>query len=96
MVAEALACGLPVIATRGTPWEDLPAYRCGWWVSVGPDGLAVALREAAALPPGELQEMGRRCRERVDNKYAWPKMSAQMLEVYLWMLAQGAKPHCVT
>jgi glycosyltransferase involved in cell wall biosynthesis len=95
VVAEALACGVPVIATRGTPWEDLVAHRCGWWVPVGEEGLAEALREATALPPAQLVAMGRQGRALVENRYAWPKMAEHMLAVYAWMLGRGAMPGCV-
>ncbi|UCS95683.1 glycosyltransferase [Echinicola marina] len=30
LLAEALACGVPVITTKGTPWEDLSIYGAGW------------------------------------------------------------------
>lgn len=34
VVAEALAVGVPVITTQGTPWEDLETYKCGWWIDL--------------------------------------------------------------
>ena len=94
-VAEALACGVPAIATRGTPWEDLVTHRCGWWCDNGADALAATLRDALARPESELREMGARGRALVETKYSWSGCAAQMLEVYRWMLGQGAKPDCV-
>ncbi|GAT63257.1 glycosyltransferase [Paludibacter jiangxiensis] len=29
VIAEALATGLPVITTTGTPWQELETNRCG-------------------------------------------------------------------
>jgi glycosyltransferase involved in cell wall biosynthesis len=48
-IAEALASGLPVITTHGTPWQELGTHHCGWWVDPAPGPLASALREATSL-----------------------------------------------
>ena len=92
--AEALACGVPVIATKGTPWKDLVDYRCGWWVDLGPEPLAAALREAASLSDQQRYEMGQRGRHLVEEKYSWPKIGNEMLSVYRWVLGQGPQPSC--
>ena len=39
-VAEALACGLPVICTQAGPWQCLPEAQCGWWCETSAEGLA--------------------------------------------------------
>ena len=61
VVAEALWAGVPVITTKGTPWDELECSasskfrvqsskleeRCGWWIDLPPiDSLDKALREA--------------------------------------------------
>ncbi len=95
VVAEALACGVPVITTRGTPWEDLTTHRCGWWTDIGPAALANALREATNRTNGELAEMGKRGQQLIQEKYTWPRIAAQMHEVYRWVLGIGGKPNSV-
>jgi glycosyltransferase involved in cell wall biosynthesis len=95
VIAEALACGVPVIATRGTPWEELVTHRCGWWCGRGAENLAGALREAFASPDETRREMGLRGRTLVETRYAWPGIAARMVEVYRWMLERGQKPGCV-
>ena len=95
-IAEALACGLPVITTKGTPWQELATHRCGWWVEPAVEPLASALREATALTDAERQEMGRRGRKLVEENYTWPAAAAKMLAVYRWMLGQGERPECVS
>jgi glycosyltransferase involved in cell wall biosynthesis len=42
-VAEALAAGTPVVATRSCPWPDLETRRCGLWVDQTPTAVADAL-----------------------------------------------------
>lgn len=95
VVAEALACGVPVITTRGTPWEGLLTRRCGWWIDIGVEPLVAALREATNLPPDTLRGMGQRGRTYVEQHFGWPGIAEQMLSVYRWMLGRGERPDCV-
>jgi len=53
VIAEALACGIPVITTKGTPWESLVKQQCGWWVNIGVEPLATAILEATKLSAEE-------------------------------------------
>src|SRR5205085_10693564 len=57
-IAEALAAGLPVIATKRTPWRGLKGHGCGWWVESSVETLADTLREALSLSQPELAAMG--------------------------------------
>jgi glycosyltransferase involved in cell wall biosynthesis len=95
VVAEALACGVPVITTRETPWEELVAHRCGWWVEAHPQALAEALRDAVRRSDAERRQMGERGRDLVRSRYSWPAAAAEMLAVYRWLLGQGPRPACV-
>lgn len=95
VVAEALACGVPVITTKGAPWQGLHTHRCGWWIDIGVEPLVAALREATTLPPDTLREMGQRGRVYVEQNFGWPGIAQQMLSVYRWVLGQGDKPDCV-
>jgi glycosyltransferase involved in cell wall biosynthesis len=82
VVAEALAVGVPVITTQGTPWEDLETYKCGWWIDLSVTNLEEALVKAFNAPVMLLEVMGRQGRELVKNKYDIEVMSKQMLELY--------------
>lgn len=93
--AEALACAVPVITTKGTPWKDLVDHRCGWWVAIGAEPLAAALREATSLSDPQRYKMGQRGLRLVEEKYSWPQIGANMKAVYDWVLGGGAKPACV-
>jgi len=94
-VAEALSCGVPVITTKGTPWSELETHHCGWWIDIGVEPLAAALRDAIAMPDPARREMGARGRNLVKEKYSWPKIAAEMKSVYDWVLGLGTKPACV-
>ena len=95
VVAEALASGVPVITTKGTPWQELETHRCGWWIDIGAEPLVRALREALSLSDAERQEMGARGRQLTESKYTWPKVAQQMKSVYEWVLGTGPRPECV-
>jgi glycosyltransferase involved in cell wall biosynthesis len=95
VVAEALSCGVPVITTRATPWEELETHRCGWWIDIGVEPLAAALREATSLSDQERCEMGQRGCRLVEEKYSWPQIGRDMLAVYQWVLGQASRPQCV-
>lgn len=58
IVAEALLQEVPVIATTGSPWQELETERCGWWVGNDTDTLTEAVREALELDKDLLHEMG--------------------------------------
>jgi glycosyltransferase involved in cell wall biosynthesis len=94
VVAEALSQGVPVVTTRGAPWEDLQRHGCGWWVDVGVDPLVTALDEAMGLTEPERRAMGERGRV-LAHRFDWGTIAAQMLSVYRWILEGGAVPECV-
>ncbi|MCW5713914.1 MAG: glycosyltransferase [Bauldia sp.] len=93
--AEALAAGVPVIATRGTPWSGLVSEMAGWWVDGAPPSLADALREATARPAAELAAMGDRGRAWMERDFGWDRVAAEMREVYRWLLSGGTPPSTV-
>jgi glycosyltransferase involved in cell wall biosynthesis len=95
VIAEALASGVPVVTTKGAPWQELVDHRCGWWVDIGIEPLVAALREATSRSDQERHEMGQRGRRLVGEKYAWPKIAANLLEVYRGLHGAGPKPACV-
>lgn len=134
VVAEALACGVPAITTRGAPWQELlgrPASsevlkcesskvgeadggqsavavgsqqsqeahhvnfrtlefpyfrtstnRCGWWIDIGVEPLAEALREALSLTDQERHALGENGRRLAEAKYRWAMIAKAMEKVY--------------
>jgi len=92
VIAEALACCIPVITTNATPWSDLLSHRCGWWIDVGVQPLSEALKEAMTMTDQERFEMGNRGRRLVESSYSWDKIAADMALVYKWVLEGGEPP----
>lgn len=82
VVAEALATGIPVITTTGTPWQELETHNCGWWVDISVENLILAITEAISTNSEELREMGLRGRKLVEEKYDIRAVAFQMNEIY--------------
>lgn len=82
VVAEALACGTPVITTQGTPWQELETAHCGWWTETGTQPTADALNKFLLLSVEELETMGRNGRKLVEEKYSSRKMAEDMVNLY--------------
>lgn len=94
-IAEALASSLPVITTKGAPWEDLEKFNCGFWLDIGVAPLKEGLVEAMTKSELELYDMGQRGRQLIENKYSMKSVSSQMFSLYNWILTKENKPNFV-
>jgi glycosyltransferase involved in cell wall biosynthesis len=94
-IAEALAAGVPVITTTGTPWSELVPRGAGWWVEPSVQELTMALREATQMSPVDLRVMGARGRDWVRCDFVWDSVAERMCQFYQWLLLGGSKPACV-
>jgi len=94
-VAEALAHEVPVVTTKGTPWQDLLTHECGWWIDNDRQALAAALTEGMQISDRERQVMGLRGRDLVSSKYSWNAIAEEMASLYRWTLGGGNPPSCV-
>ncbi len=93
VVAEALACGTPVITTKGAPWRDLEEWGCGWWIERSVEALVAAMRAFLALTQGERERMGCNERRLVEAKYSSRQMAANMYKLY-GRFAKHGKSQC--
>ena len=85
-IAEALASGTPVITTKGTPWEDLAKYGCGWYTEIGTMPTVNALKDFLQLDEKTLERMGRNGRRLIEEKYSTQAMADEMMELYRTLL----------
>jgi glycosyltransferase involved in cell wall biosynthesis len=79
VIAEALAHGLPVIASKGTPWRRMDDVGCGLWVDHDPNSLAAAIRRMSTMP---LLQMGAKGRAWMQTEFSWQSIAEQMLHLY--------------
>ncbi|MEL0310222.1 MAG: glycosyltransferase, partial [Gammaproteobacteria bacterium] len=92
VVAEALARGLPVITTRGTPWEELNKYNCGLCVDNTEDGLKSALLKVLSQSETKIVEMKLNGRRLIAEKYLWDRTTLKTIDLYKWILHGDTKP----
>lgn len=92
VVAEALANGVPVIASRGTPWHELERQGCGRWVRNDPESLAGAIVELQAC---DVAAMGAKGRRWMSRSFSWKGAATRMAAVYRALRAGGALPDSV-
>lgn len=78
-VAEAMAHGVPVIASKGTPWAEVEQRQCGWWVDNAPATLAETIKKASV---SDLQAMGKRGQSWMEDSYSWDMVANKMLNLY--------------
>jgi len=91
-VGEALARGLPVITTTGTPWSSVADWGCGWYVEPSVSAITQALVAALEQPCGNLRQMGERGRELVLTKFSIAASGKAMVDLYAWLLGEGDQP----
>lgn len=81
--AESLASGVPVIASRNTPWQDVEKYNCGKWINNTPEDFARAITEILA---GDLAQMGENGKKYIEENFssdAIVKKYSQIFETIL-------------
>jgi glycosyltransferase involved in cell wall biosynthesis len=82
VIPEALAMGVPCIATTGTPWSALEQGGMGWWVPPTTEGITAALASATALSASDLEAMGRRGVRYVRDTFSWTAITQQTAAFY--------------
>jgi glycosyltransferase involved in cell wall biosynthesis len=92
VVAEALACGTPVITTTGTPWQELQAVDAGRWVRPEKTELACALLELLDMSESQRKTMGRRGMTLIKQSYTWDRIVKKFLTVYDRILSGKSIP----
>jgi glycosyltransferase involved in cell wall biosynthesis len=92
VVAEALACGVPVITTKGAPWEELETHNCGWWVDIGVKSLIITLQKAMELTNAERLKKGLNGHQLVKENYSIDQVEKKMIQLYAWILNLTEKP----
>lgn len=82
VIAESLACGTPVITTKGAPWKDLEDWKCGRWIERTKDDLKATLLEMINKGSKELELMGRNGRTLIEQKYSAKVMAIELMKIY--------------
>lgn len=89
VVLEALASGVPVVASQQTPWQELESEHCGGWVSRSPESLAAALRPYLEDSSRATRE-GMLGRSLVERRYGWSEIARQTIALYETVMQNAA------
>jgi len=85
VVAEALAHSVPVIASKGTPWEKVEKVGCGLWVDNNANSLVEAITDMSHMP---LLQMGKLGQQWVEKEFSWPRVTEKMTQLYQNLLIE--------
>jgi glycosyltransferase involved in cell wall biosynthesis len=64
--AEAMAAGLPIVASVNTPWKEIEQYGCGKWVNNTSEDFAEAITD---ILKSDNKNRGKRAREFVSDRF---------------------------
>lgn len=95
VILEGLVRKIPCIATKGSPWEDLNTYNCGWWIEYNQEAITDAIHKAINTSQTELSAMGERGRKLMEENYSIEAIGCKMKTLYEWILGKGSKPKSV-
>lgn len=95
VVPEALWKGIPVIASKGTPWQELEIHKCGWWSDNDASSLSNVLKIALQIDETERIAMGKRGNKLIAEKYTLNAVGKMMKAFYEWIIVGGVKPEYV-
>lgn len=90
IIPEAMAYGVPVITSTGTPWEELKTLGLGWWIDNDQESINHSLRECYLAGDNRLREMGSRGRRYILSEYAVNPLGRKMKELYDYILSPTA------
>ena len=91
VIAEALASGLPVITTNGTPWQEIEDEHAGYIISLSPKNLLAAMERFSNLKDYEKNEMSLSAKN-IAKRYTWDKPAEEMELLYQWILGKVKQP----
>jgi glycosyltransferase involved in cell wall biosynthesis len=95
VIAEALACGIPVITTKSAPWQSLEPTNAGRWIDIDVQSLSQSLQSLMMLSDEERDAMGRNGRRMVENLCSIESVSQKMNELYNWVVEKNKSPEFV-
>ncbi len=80
-ITEALGCGLPAVITQGCHFPEVGEAEAGRVTALDGQAVADALREVMS-DEAKRDAMGRNARVLVEQRYTWPKIAAQTIDIY--------------
>jgi glycosyltransferase involved in cell wall biosynthesis len=82
VVAEALYCGTPVVASRGTPWPCLETEGFGYWVETEDSLLAKAINDVLSWSTERRKLMAANAQQFILSHFSWEEVAKQYIALY--------------
>ncbi len=82
-IAEALASGTPIVASKNTPWQDVKKFNCGEWVDNKPESFANAINE---ILNSNVSSLGKNGAKFIEENFSWSKISISFNVVFEKMI----------
>jgi glycosyltransferase involved in cell wall biosynthesis len=79
VIAESLAHGVPVIASRQTPWQKMEEKDCGLWVKNDLASLVQAIQKIRSM---DIEEMGENGWLWMKDEFGWEKIAQKTYTTY--------------
>jgi len=76
---EAMACELPVLATKECNLPDIGATGAGWLCETNVESIYASLDIALASTDSERKQRGANGKQLVQNRYSWPSIATEIL-----------------
>ncbi len=95
VILEGLIRGIPCIATKGSPWQELETEHCGWWVDYSQESITKAIQNALQTYKDELKIMGGNGRNLAEKNYSVEAIAQKMKSLYEWILNKNTQPNFV-
>lgn len=92
VVVEALIQGVPVVASKGTPWSMLKEVGCGWWINNNPEDIAKQIKGLLDISNNERMKMGVKGQSFVEAYFSTNAVSNSLLKLYDWIINGGENP----
>ena len=95
IIAEALMHRVPVITSKGTPWEELIHHDCGWWIDNDKETVKSAILVAHAVPEEKRKQMGINGQNLILKNYSKDVVAKKVKALYEWLISSAEKPEFV-
>lgn len=93
-IAEALAAGLPVITTDGTPWKEIEGESAGYIIKLSTENLTKAIINILKTDKEDYLSMSTNA-SNIAARYHWSIQADKMSQLYNWILGFGEKPEFI-
>ena len=95
VVLEAWAYGKPVLMTPECNLPEGYNAKAAFRIQTDVESISAGIHSLLQASTSTLLEMGSCGRALVAQRFSWPKIAAQMKEVYEWVNASGSRPECM-